>query len=230
MIAALVEACAAAGFDLHATAAVADYNVRVPDDLRLPDLGRPRALVVVVGNTRALWPRFVAALAADATLAAAADPLDRYTEHALTAIAARTVPARHEVRFAHEAPPRRFAIQRLAEVAGLAAVSPSHLSVHPVYGPWIALRAALVVDVDGPLPRPPPRLPCACAVGCQAAFDAALAAGPPRDGAELRTRWRAWLAVRDACPVGRGHRYDDIQCSYHYTGDRATLADVPIPR
>jgi len=29
--------------------------------------------------------------------------------------------------------------------------------------------------------------------------------------------WRAWLAVRDACPLGRAHRYTEPQVLYHYT-------------
>ncbi|MBK9036437.1 MAG: hypothetical protein IPL61_35190 [Myxococcales bacterium] len=223
-VAAIADACARGGFDLHATAAVADYNVRVPDDVRLPDLGRPRALVVVIGNTAALWPRFAAALADDPDLAAAADPLDTYAAQVIgAAVAAATPDVATEVRYAPEPPPRCVAIQRLAEVAGLAALAPSHLAIHPIYGPWFALRAAIVIDVDGPPPRPVPARACDCAQGCQPALDRALAAGAPRDAAELRERWRLWLAVRDACPVGRAWRYGEQQLTYHYTGDRAAL-------
>ncbi|MBK7191533.1 MAG: hypothetical protein IPH80_03565 [Myxococcales bacterium] len=225
LVAAIAEACAAGGFDLCATAAAADYNVRVPDDVRLPDLGRPRALVIVIGNTAALWPRFRAALA-DPALAAAPDPLDRYAADVITAAVARAVgpggPAT-ALRFAPEPPPRRVAMQRLAEVAGLAALAPSHLAIHPTFGPWFGLRAAIVIDVDGPPPRPPVARACDCAHGCAPALARALAAGPPRDGAELRERWRLWLAVRDACPVGRTHRYGEAQLTYHYTGDRSLL-------
>jgi methylmalonic aciduria homocystinuria type C protein len=35
--------------------------------------------------------------------------------------------------------------------------------------------------------------------------------------------WRAWLAVRESCPVGREYRYCDAQIEYHYTKDRAIL-------
>jgi hypothetical protein len=38
-----------------------------------------RPLGLVVGNTRALWPAFLAARRADAGLAASPDPIDRYT-------------------------------------------------------------------------------------------------------------------------------------------------------
>ncbi len=64
-----------------------------------------------------------------------------------------------------------------------------------------------------------------CAAGCQPALERALAAGAPRDQAELRERWKLWLAVRDGCPVGRDHRYSDDQIRYHYAGDRSGQAD-----
>lgn len=212
--------CLAGGIDLHATCAAADYDAAVPAAYRLPDLGRPRALVIVLGNTRALWPHVRAAV-----VAGEPHPVDRHVAAVVHAaiedgLAAQAPRPRHEVRFAPEPPPRRVAMQRLAHVAGLAWLAPSHVCVHPTYGPWIALRAAVVIDVEGPPPRPPLAPPCDCARGCQPALERALAAGPPRDQAELRERWRLWLAVRDGCPVGRAHRYDDDQLRYHYAGDR----------
>jgi hypothetical protein len=33
----------------------------------------------------------------------------------------------------------------------------------------------------------------------------------------------AWIAVRDACPVGREGRYSDAQLEYHYTKARGLL-------
>ena len=37
------------------------------------------------------------------------------------------------------------AFQPLAVAAGLGALSEANLVIHPVYGPWFALRAAIVV-------------------------------------------------------------------------------------
>lgn len=216
--------CAARGLDLAAPLRASWYNQDATPELRLPDLGRATALAVVVGNTRALWPHLAEALAADPGLARDPDPVDRYCERVLhEALAGIAEP--WLLRFAHEPPPR-VAIQRLAHVAGLAHLAPSHLSVHPVYGPWIALRAVVVVDVDGP-PGPAPALapPCDCSARCLPAFEAALArAGSATPaGAQVESDWRAWLAVRDACPVGRAHRYGEDQLRYHYTKDRRRL-------
>ncbi len=219
IVTAIASRCAAGGIDLHATCAAADYDAAVPPAFRLPDLGRPRALVIVLGNTRALWPHVRVAASTDR------NPVDEHVARVVTAAvdAALQTSTRREIRFSPEPPPRRVAMQRLAHVAGLAWLAPSHVCVHPTFGPWIALRAAVIVDVDAPPARPPLPPPCDCATGCQPALDRALAAGPPRDATELRERWRLWLAVRDACPVGREHRYSDDQIRYHYTGDRSPL-------
>jgi methylmalonic aciduria homocystinuria type C protein len=51
---------------------------------------------------------------------------------------------------------------------------------------------------------------------------------------QIASEWSNWVAVRDACPVGRAERYDDAQVRYHYTKDRRilerALADSPRRR
>ncbi|MCB9560584.1 MAG: hypothetical protein H6708_09270 [Kofleriaceae bacterium] len=143
------------------------------------------------------------------------------------AIAAAAPGTTWVARYAHTLPPT-VAIQRAAAIAGLAHLSPSHLCVHPTYGPWIGLRAVVVVDADGARAR---SAAGAAAVrlrarGWRDAFAAAVAAGVPAGTAELAAGWRRWLAVRDACPVGRRHRYDEVQLRYHYTKDPAALAEA----
>lgn len=206
------------GFDLLRPFRVGAYNERVEPALALDDLGSGDHLALIVGNTRALWPVWLDALAADPALAARSDPLDAYTERALhDALAELRAPA--SVRFAHETGARRVAIQRVAHTAGLAYLTDTHMSVHPEYGPWVALRAVITVAVAGPPGGAAPMAhPCGdCAAGCRPAFERALAtiAGAPSEE-NARTHWRDWLACRDACPVGREHRYSDAQIHYHY--------------
>ncbi|CAN0351537.1 unnamed protein product [Phaeothamnion confervicola] len=57
-----------------------------------------------------------------------------------------------QVHYPYEmAPGRLVAVQRMAVVAGLCFLDPgTHLCVHPVYGPWLAFRAVLLFDVQGP--------------------------------------------------------------------------------
>ena len=217
--------CRGAGLDLLSPFTVSWYNDAVAPAHRLPDLGRSRALALLIGNTRALWLPFLDALRSTPALREGADPLDRYVEQAVRG-ALRVLPHRWALRFDHETTPAPVAMQQLAQIAGLAYLAPGRLSVHPSFGPWIALRAAVVVDVDGPRGEPPalPR-PCnECERGCLQALNAVGSYGDA--GATPSADWRAWLTVRDACPLGREHRYDDEQIRYHYTKDRTVLSRI----
>lgn len=231
-LAALVgEGCVAAGLDLVQPFAVSAYNQSVSADYRLPDFGRSDALGILIGNTRLLWPRFIAALQAAPERLDDPHPLDRYVaEHVLAAI--EPLPLRWEVRWAQERPPRRVAMQRLAHVSGLAFLSPTFLSIHPVYGPWIALRAAVVFDAVGPPDPPELPNPCSgCEERCVPALRRALASLGEGGATEagILGRWEPWVAVRDACSVGRAHRYSEDQIRYHYAKDRSVLARLARP-
>jgi cyanocobalamin reductase (cyanide-eliminating) / alkylcobalamin dealkylase len=207
--------CLPAGLDLVRAFRVDWYNRVVDPAFTLPDLGRPHALGLLIANTRALWPRFLEALRGDPARLDDEHPLDRYVMESVLG-ALEPLRERLEPRFDHDPPPRRVAMQRLADVAGLAHLSASGLCVHAEYGPWIALRAAVVLDVDGPAGdgRPAPD-PC---TGCETRCAPMLA-----EAAKPGSNWRSWLAVRDACPVGRTHRYGEEQIRYHYTKDRDIL-------
>src|SRR4030095_5232612 len=222
----IAAACIPSGLDLVHPFRVSWYNEAVDPAYRLPDFDNPGSLGILIGNTRALWPALRAALRADPSLAAAPDPIHRYTAaHVLAAL--RPLSQRWQVRWVYEQPPRRVAMQRLAHVSGLAHLSRSFLNVHPVYGPWIALRAAVVCDIDGPSgpacdpPRPCPDCAHACVPLLERAAAALRARGLEQPG--VGDTWPLWLAVRDACPVGREHRYSDAQIAYHYALDRSAL-------
>jgi methylmalonic aciduria homocystinuria type C protein len=149
---------------------------------------------LLIGNTRALWPVFQAARLDEP------DPLDRFTERTLT----ERYPSA-PIYYAH----RRYGdaflpFTRLAVATGLGALSPANLVIHPIYGPWLALRAVVLVDGDPPA-RAPIAKPCTCGEACPRALAAAL---PTTD-------WRAWLAVRDACSL-RTYRYGEDQLRFHY--------------
>ncbi len=200
---ALASTVAVAGLDLAAPLDVTRYNEAVDAPYRVETFGR-----------EGLWPCFVGALREDEVLLASDDPLDDYVVRVVRdALAA--LPYATEAWFAHEVPPRRVAMQRLADLSGLAPLSKTtHLNVHPTYGPWIGLRALVVVDVDGP--RDPPAREALC-VDCESTCGA-LVTRAINGGA-----WRDWLAVRDACPTGRAHRYGTEQIRYHYEKDREAL-------
>ena len=225
----IASAAGHAGLDLVQPFNVAHYNAGVPEGERLDDLGGSAfsgALGILLGNTRRLWPAFTDAYARDAALVTSAQPLDTYIVTRVTALLADATAARTQLVFAHVTTPQAFPIQRLAERVGLAAVSPSHLVIHPVHGPWLALRAVAVIAVAGPeaAPKAVPRPCLGCQAPCVSALQRALAvSGEPLSSASVAQNAAAWIAVRDACPVGRGSRYGDAQLAYHYAPDRSRL-------
>ena len=196
----LTQALGEAGFDIahpfdaHAVARELGLDVLVDPALRLGYL---------VGNTRALWPKFLAGR--DRT---AEHPLQRYTETACEPLGVRRF-------YSH----RRYGgaflpFQRIAVAAGLGTLAPIGLVIHPEYGPWFALRAVLLAEGE-PVTRQLAAA-CTCGASCVDALARAQAATGP-------DAWRAWLAVRDSCTVGRAYRYSDDQIAYHYTKDPTLL-------
>lgn len=157
---------------------------------------------LLVGNTRALWPLFVAQRRDEP------HPLDRYVERSIEHVARRVVDdGGAEVLYAHRTYDGAFLpFQHLAVATGLGALTDGRLVVHPIYGPWFALRAVILLAAPDPPARAPIAKPCACAAACPAALAAAIAR--PDSG-------QAWLAVRDACSL-RAWRYTDEQIQFHY--------------
>jgi methylmalonic aciduria homocystinuria type C protein len=211
----LLARLAEAGLELWSWVPLATYNQAVDPAYAIPSPGAADAPCLVIGNGPALWPALTSALRDDATLRASPHPVDRYVERVVRDATGSLPP--HTLRLAHAAPPERFAAQRLAHLAGLAHLGPAHLTIHPELGPWHALRVAIALDVPPPGPPPGPAPdPCsACERPCLRALDAAMT--------QAAATWEDWLAVRDACPVGREARYPEDQLRYHYTHDPGSL-------
>ena len=116
----------------------------------------------------------------------------------------------------------------MAHVAGVAHLDERcHLSIHPVLGPWLALRAVVVFDdilgpTDADKPTPPSNPLASDAVARQrvdTAFDAALAGYENPDGVDEASQWKRWVDVRDAVAPGHKRRYHVDQVLYHYNAN-----------
>lgn len=211
----IIEYLESRGLDLSATTTAQQYNALVDEPYRLGEFGRDATLVLVIGNTKALWPFITSVWNEDRYRK---NPVDTYTDEVIAG-AVSEIDTAYDIRLYHEPPPRRIALQRLADVAGLAWLSESHLCVHPTVGPWMALRGAIVFDAEG-APSTPASAPCECTTGCGSKLSEALAAGSLETPADLADSWRTWLEVRQACTVGQTHQYSEQQILYHYTEER----------
>jgi len=193
----------------------------------------------LIGNNRQLWQRFKDALRADPSLAAQANPLDSYAvaqvEQATDPLTLVGGSAQVWTGYAHTLNPCPLPMTRLADACGLGRLSPVGLVVHPEFGPWIALRAVVLVRTQETFLSnqvPHPCLGCSAPCALQARWARGLAAVRPHRQAQLplgpvlpslSARARRWLAVRDVCPLGTSHRYSPAQISYHYDKDRTQL-------
>ena len=202
------------------------YDARVPEpwwaSVLLP--GARSALLIASGG-RSLFEAF--SRAPESGLAG--DPLDAYTRRVIeTQLAGLPAPSR--ALFPFEKRGGLYAdFVALARAAGLGAPSRLGLLLHPVYGPWWALRAVvlseqelepstLLADFD-----PCPGCPAPCAAACPGgaiaeSFQRAtcLATRARESGCRLA------CAARRACVVGPEHAYTPEAEAHH-------MRYAPIP-
>ena len=223
-VAGLFAGLADAGFQVTGVLAADRWDALVPPGFRSADhLAGARSVLVVASGGRALFDAF--ATAPEATRGQS-DPLDAYTERCVEAAASGLRGAGHPAEgvFAHRAIDGHFAdFVAVGEAAGLGAPSRLGLLLHPVYGPWLSIRAALLSSLSLP-PTPVPRdfapcrdcpAPCASACPGEALADAAFDVS-----ACQATRSRVATCVlrcdaRRACVVGPEHSYSEAAEAHH---------------
>lgn len=140
------------GLNLIGTVAVGRYDAAAPPDARASRIDPAARSIIVIGNGGGdFWRAYQRHLARNPSWKTRADPLDDFTREIVSKELVpeferrglRCVPA---YPFAANAPVLRFL--DLARLAGLGAPSLLGVLVHPRYGPWMALRAALLIDSD----------------------------------------------------------------------------------
>ena len=216
------------GLNLVGTTEIATYDAVVPPAWLLgPRAGEARTAVVIGNGGGAFWAAFQRHLAAHPAAGRVAHPLDSFTRRV---VGETIAPLRDDLGaarlvFPFELHPLPVSFVHLAECAGLGRRSLLGLLVHPEYGPWMALRAAILVPFALSAPRPADGFdpcptcverPCiaACPVGAvgSGGWDvprcAAHRIAVPEDcgpGCHSRT----------ACVYGREHRYPPDAMAFH---------------
>jgi len=204
----------AAAFD----AACAPVSTLTLDSL----LAGARAAAVVGSGGPAFFDRF--ASGSPESIDGAPNPLDRFTKRVADAVvgdALAPLAATHAVYFPFDGAAPLIPFQRLGRAAGLGGPGPLGLQIHPVFGPWWAYRALVVVDRELPA-APEPGDGCAgCDAPCVAACPARAVAVTGFDVPACHARrlsveaCRSSCAARIACVRGPEHRYSDRQLAFH---------------
>jgi hypothetical protein len=227
---ALAEVLLPVGFNLIGVAAVEDYDRRVTADRRLAVLHPAARSVVVIGNGGgAMWRAFQECRRRDERILDRENPLDEFTVEAIDA-EVPSVFSRFGASF-RTVYPFRFredpvSFMDLAAAAGLGAPSILGVLIHPVFGPWMALRAAVLTDASLTAPRPAAGFdPCPGCIErpCISACPGSVVRYPQgwdipgcvahrsRTG-DCADRCHA----RVACVYGPAHRYPDDELAYHH--------------
>lgn len=227
----LTRALGARGFDLVGVADTDAHDGRVAPERAIRVHAPWARSVVVVGNAGpALWSRVEGWAAARGGVEAVADPIDEFT--------AETVPAavtpvldeagvRHRIAFpfasGSELSP---SFLDLAATAALGTPSLLGVLLHPVFGPWMALRAAIVTDVALTAARPAEGFdPCPTCVerACQRACPGGVVRDPGGwdfvgciDHRIATGDCGARCEARVACVIGREHRYGAAALAHHH--------------
>eukprot|EP00761_Pharyngomonas_kirbyi_P014205 gb/GECH01014235.1/.p1 GENE.gb/GECH01014235.1/~~gb/GECH01014235.1/.p1 ORF type:complete len:251 (+),score=39.17 gb/GECH01014235.1/:1-753(+) len=225
------------GYTILQPFSVRAYNAAVPS-YPLSDFGRTGDVQgILIGNTYQLWLPFKAALrgehAALLNPATTTNPLDMYTKTCITRCVQEAVPdIQHDIRFSFESlESGRFVhMQKLAHESGLAFFDNTcFLCFHPVFGPWLALRAAVVFDapvnpdiLTRPIPHPAPESSSVLADKLERILQ-----GEDADQRRIRESWQQWVELRDlaASYVGHAYRYSSEQIRYHYEPNVDFLRD-----
>lgn len=212
------------GFDLvHAFRLPPQASLDLHSDLQ------GNRLALLVGNTRHLWPIFKSHLREhpDWLQIHSQHPLDAYVEFQLHRIleAVAEFVVKPQIYFSHRRYSNQFIpFQRLAACAGTVTLHPtSYLCIHPVHGPWFALRALVVLGNHGEQEFRDFKVDTAVD---RVRLEDILEGRIQTAMHQLKTgsvSWMDWVALRDlvaeAVPSSKAWRYTDNQMRYHYTKD-----------
>jgi hypothetical protein len=232
LVRALETALAPSGLDLIGVAEAHDYDLRVDRAHSLAVLAPwARSVVMIANGGGALWRSVQDWAEHRGGLAAVADPIDEFTEETIRERAAPVLAragCRHEIAFPFLGRDGASALSflDLGAAAGIGSPSLLRVLVHPVFGPWIALRAAILTDAELHAARPADGFdPCptcaerACIAACPAGavtspdgwnFVACIDHRIERGSCEERCE------ARFDCVIGREHRYPASALAHHH--------------
>lgn len=163
------------------------------------------------------------------------DPVDTFTRNTVDTVFKQALQSRrYDILYPGKLP---LDLQALGALAGWHHPSPFWVGVNSCYGSWFAYRALILADSDfvptSPWKEPSPCASCAtkpCISACPAQ---AMQAGHlnlerclnHRRQPESSCRYQC--VARNACPIGREHRYDTAQMQHHYAASLKFIEALP---
>lgn len=231
---ALTAALASHGLNLVGTTTVEAHDAGLAEERKLVRWApRARSAVVIGNGGGAFWDAYAAHRR---SAPPPEHPLDAYTRELLTRLIAPFVPSSARIVFPFDHPAVPLSFQRLALLAGLGGPSRLGVLVHPEFGPWIALRAAVLLEEAVAIPPAAAGFdPCptcverSCMPACPAAavsdagWDVVRCAGERARPDDACARG---CHARLECVLGRSHRYPVAALVHHQGYARPGLLAV----
>lgn len=238
------------GFDLIHPFRVSWYNQAIAKEKLevkpIPTFGRDDCPAFLIGHSKKFWQPFVSGLKRDPALLQETDPIDVYTKKTVSLEMQQQEKESgedYDLFLSSEYGDRLISTQRVADIAGLAQLDyNTYLSIHPVYGPWIAFRGVLVVNepVDAYLAAEPPSpvrglLSKEEEEKAKDKLQMALNATNVKEMAkelqeekktETVATWRLWMAMREAMHIGTEHHYCEEQVGCKNKCNQPSLAEM----
>ncbi|MGH7931913.1 MAG: hypothetical protein ACREQN_01965 [Candidatus Binataceae bacterium] len=227
----MVRAAAAPhGLNLVAAIPAQHYNHGAAPAMRTTAIAPEGRSIIVVGNGGgAFWRAFIKHVRGNPGWRERDNPLDDFTRAIIEDEVAASIRRRGSncatvYPFMNGGATLNF--MELAKAAGLSGPSIIGVNVHPVYGPWIAFRAALLVaeEIDAPGAaagfNPCPRCTTRACISACPANAVSFPAGwdIPRcleHRVEVEPDCAARCHARVGCVLGPEHRYTDDELAYH---------------
>jgi ferredoxin len=220
------------GLNHYGVVSVHAYDQQAPSALRSQCLAPgSKSIAVFASGGTALWESFVADIRENVDhFRSEKHPLDAFVDRGLNAASQSLGGHPHRWFTASAQAEVHLDFRTLAIRAGIGSPSRLGLVIHPVYGPWLGLRAACFLpDVLDPTPMFADlcdgcAAPCVSACPGEAfidgAWDVGICASFHREASVCARRCDA----RVACPVGEDQRYSALQRHYHYDRKSGRIA------
>jgi epoxyqueuosine reductase len=234
ILAAIRAAAALHGLNLFAAIPLARYDAMVQPGARASLIDSAARSIVVLGNGGGdFWAAFKRHAARNPGWWERENPLDDFTREVVEReVAAPLREAALRYTIVHPFMPpsmrggRTLNFVELGKAAGIAGPSILGVVVNPVFGPWIAFRAALLLDVEVDEPGDargfdpcPGCVPRSCLSACPVgAVEFPAGWDVPKcltHRVEVEPDCAGRCHARAGCVLGPQHRYPDDELAYH---------------
>jgi len=207
--------CSAKGFDIVDPFPVGEYN-KLATRHQVTTFGRSNNLGILIGSSKRFWDGFVSFVKSKTE---GKDFVDDYAKlivrSVMDSIQLKYDPLTFEVRMSSDLPitGRYIHIQTASHVSGATFYDQETFwSIHPVYGTWFVLRAAIIFDLDF------------SGIQCTPISDSPLQQKEKEKMIQLTkiAMDQSWsdistlLEIRSVCSIGQDWKYSGLLLDYFY--------------